>query len=739
MILIGDNPQLARDFYRKITLSFTKVYFETTAASLFKQAIALKPRFIILNFELLGESIYRLCRNLKDQDILANTPLILTNLPNEIDAKSRGLKAGADDVVTQPFDHVELLQRVKQQLRYQELQRLQQQQDESLHKTIKRQRVLSAVIERIRHSLDLDKIFWRTVEELHFSLKCDRAVIYRFNPDWSGDFVAEALSPQWRSVINNPSEAVEKIKANSASEADSDQCIIKLLDGKQNNKIKDTYLQENQGGIYQNKDATYRAVNDINSAGFSRCYIELLETFQAKAYVVVPIFLGDHLWGLLGIYQNDAPRQWQPQERDMLLQIASQLGIALQQAEMLRELRVAKEKAEAANKAKSLFLANISHELRTPLSSILGFAELLGNDPSLEPDQLDSVNCIYQSGKHLLDLINDVLSMSQIEAGKVTLNPETFELMHCLMSIKNILQIAANRKEINLVFQLDENLPEFVYFDQAKLRQILINLLSNAIKFTDIGEVALQVTCRVISESMSMLRFEVIDTGLGIPAAEQKVLFQAFQQTTSGRQSKQGTGLGLAISQSFVQKMGGEIKVESEVGHGSRFWFELPINHRDIFAAPKDELLDISPFGIVPTDTDGQNMPKVLIVEEHLAQRELLQVQLMGLDLQTEVTADSRAGLQCWRSWQPDLVLLNLRMPSVDGQSMIQEINQAIAANPEYKKPKIIVLTADVFYDQDLGEPSVACDDIIYKPVPSDRLLNTIQSHIKTGKGESNK
>ncbi|AFY39243.1 multi-sensor hybrid histidine kinase [[Leptolyngbya] sp. PCC 7376] len=730
MILIGDDPESSSDLYKKILQSSNDTCFETSQKEIFKQAIALKPQLIILNAELFGNAVYRLCVNLREQYPLINTSLILINVPNETVEKSRGFQSGANDVVTQPCDRLELFQRVKQQLSNVKLRQLQQQRNQSLKQTVKQQKALSVVIQRIRRSLDLESIFWSTASEIHYALNCDRVVIYRFNPDWSGNFVAEAVSSQWRSLIDDPNLAVEEIKSTSAKQADSGECIIQLLDGTKKSWIEDTYLQENKG-IYEKEGIPYRVADDVYKAGFSECYIELLETFQAKAYVVLPIFLGDRLWGLLGIYQNDAPRQWQTEEKEMLLQISSQLGIALQQAELITELRSAKEKADIANKAKSLFLARMSHELRTPLSSILGFAELLSVDPTLNEDQLDSITCISQSGKHLLDLINDVLSISQIEAGQITLNPDIFELTECLNSIKDIVQIAATQKDIKLTFHIDGSLPPYVYFDQAKLKQILINLLNNAIKFTDVGQVILQVSYRTTGKSSYFIRFEVIDTGLGIKAVEQKTLFRSFQQTTSGRQSKQGTGLGLAISQSFVQKMGGKIKVDSEAGEGSRFWFDLPLTE-EYASTEQQAQFTINDKDIQP-DKD-QTMTKVLVIEDHPIQRELLELQLIEMGFETKVTADGADGLECWRRWQPNIILLDLRMPSVDGSTVIQEIDQAIADNPEYTKPKIIVITADVFYAQENKDLSLNCDEIIYKPVKPKRLLSTINYHLKNSR-----
>lgn len=733
MILIGDNPQLTLDFYQDVIQGTANLAFAVNATEVFEQAIAREPDLIILNANLFGEAVYRLCINIKQHHQLTQALVIITNVNNEVENKSRGFRSGADDVITQPTDKFELSQRIKKQLSSQKLRQLQRRQNKSLKRTIKRQKALSFIISRIRRSLDLDSIFCSTASEIHYALTCDRVVIYRFNEDWSGKFVAEAVSPQWRSLLENPSPKDQEIKQTSARHADNGDCLIQLFEEERTDWVQDTYFQVTKGGIYKNNGVAYRAVDNIYQAGFSDCYLDLLETFQAKAYVVLPIFLGKRLWGLLGIYQNDGPRQWQPEEKEMLLQIASQLGIALQQANLLKELREAKEKAESASRAKGLFLANMSHELRTPLSAILGFSELLSNDPDLSVDQLDSLECIYRSGKYLLDLINDVLSLSQIEAGKLTLNPESFELSDSLNLIKNIVEIAATQKHLTLTFQLNHNLPRYIYLDRAKFKQILLNLLSNAIKFTETGEVTLRMEKRSLAYQQCGLYVEIIDTGPGIAPEEQAILFQSFQQTTSGRQSKQGTGLGLAISQSFVQIMGGQIQVESVLGQGSRFWFELPIEgdccqtdaltEADIHGQPSM----IAPKVSLEREADQQ--AKVLVIEDHPAQRELLQVQLEELGFLVAVADDGSQGIELWRSWQPDLILLDLRMPSVDGATVIQEINRAIAADVNYKQPKIIVITADIFYAQENLEELAGCDAIMYKPVNSEQLFKTINSY----------
>lgn len=242
-------------------------------------------------------------------------------------------------------------------------------------------------------------------------------------------------------------------------------------------------------------------------------------------------------------------------------------------------LERAKQEAELANQAKNTFLANINHELRTPLSIILSSSELISYDASLTQKQQDRLATINQSVQHLLDLINSVLEISKLEAEAETLDLETVSLKDLLRGLENMFYPQAAMKGLTLEFDYAADLPEWVTIDERKLRQVLINLLNNAIKFTKEGSVSLRVffAVRSISQTFPILRFEVEDTGVGIAPGEMDLLFKAFMQTESGRKSGKGTGLGLSISSHFVQLMGSELKVDSAVGMGTIFWFELPM------------------------------------------------------------------------------------------------------------------------------------------------------------------
>jgi PAS domain S-box-containing protein len=389
-----------------------------------------------------------------------------------------------------------------------------------------------------------------------------------------------------------------------------------------------------------------------------------------------------------------------------------------------RQLQQAKETAEAANRAKSAFLANMSHELRTPLNAILGFSEFVSRADNLTSDQRENLSIINRSGEHLLQIINDILEISKIEAGRSVLQEEIFDLPDLLHSVENILSMRAQQQGVEIVFDLAPDMPRSIRADQGKLRQILMNLLSNAIKFAPNGRVTL--SSRVDPANPKYLLFAVEDTGVGIAPEEIDLLFNTFSQTSSGKRAQQGTGLGLAISRAFVQLMGGEITANSQIGQGSRFEFNVlvsplsPHDTRPMGRAKQPRVLGLKPGQQAP---DGGPY-RMLVVEDVDANRLLIENVLGALGKPVGANESAACGfeirsarngqeaIELWKTWNPHLIWMDIRMPVMDGY----EAARYIKAQPEGHSTVIIAMTATAFEEDRLQTIALGFSDFVRKP-----------------------
>jgi signal transduction histidine kinase/DNA-binding response OmpR family regulator len=596
-----------------------------------------------------------------------------------------------------------------------------------------REKAINGIILRMRQTLNLDSIFNITTSELRQAVGCDRVLIYRFNSDWSGELVSESVAENWNTML--PARAKDPKLTKVA--VDEKNCVTTKLSSAEV-LSRDTYLKENQGGTLREKNS-FCCVSDIYAAGFDDCYLNLLEELQARAYIITPIFCKHQLWGLLAVYENDHPRNWQEAEIGIVTQIGNQLGVAVQQAELFaqtqqqaEELKVAKEAADAANRAKSEFLANMSHELRTPLNAILGFAQLMQQDQSLNPEHKRYIDIINSSGEHLLSLINDVLEMSKIEAGRTTLCETEFDLYKLLSSLAAMLQLKAQSKNLNLIFDYGDRLPHYIKTDENKLRQVLINLLGNAIKFTEQGSVTLRIRREEKLEennnAITNLWFEVEDTGPGIEPEEISNLFQAFQQTRAGQTAKEGTGLGLKISQKFVELMGGDIIVSSTLGKGSCFRFNIKVG-----LAQANPSIDLFNFDDVIGIAPGQNY-RILIVEDNATNRLLLSQILQNLGLEVQEAENGQIAIALWEQWQPDLIFMDMQMPVLDGYAATKQIRireKKLPPGQRLQPTKIIALTASAFSEQRRDTLAAGCDDFISKPFHRTEILEILSQHLQ--------
>jgi signal transduction histidine kinase/ligand-binding sensor domain-containing protein/CheY-like chemotaxis protein len=385
-----------------------------------------------------------------------------------------------------------------------------------------------------------------------------------------------------------------------------------------------------------------------------------------------------------------------------------------QEAERQRRL------ADQANQAKSAFLANMSHELRTPLNGILGFAQLMDRRPRRDPEDRQHLGTILRSGEHLLGLINEVLSLSKIEAGRVRLLEEAFDLDSLLRDLLAMLRVKAEAKGLWLRHEAAPGTTPAVLGDAGKLRQVLLNLLGNAVKFTDAGGVTLR-SAWVDGRA----RFEVEDTGQGIDAAELDSLFQPFAQTESGRKSKEGTGLGLAVSQKIVRLMGGEITVNSALGRGSIFRLEVTLPAAGAAAASVQPQHQRRVIGLAT----GQEPVRVLVVDDVADNRVLLASLLASVGFEVRTAASGEEGLAMWRTFKPHCVCMDKRMPGVDGLEATRRIRQE-EAERGLPRTKVVALSASALDHEREGILAAGCDDFVPKPFREAAVFDKLAQHL---------
>ena len=571
-----------------------------------------------------------------------------------------------------------------------------------------RERVVSRVIQQIHKTRDIAKIMATTTEEARTLLNCDRVLIYRFLPDWHREIAHESFGPELPALKQTP----------------------------QPKTWVDHYIQRHQGGRYRNGESAI--VSDIYESDYSDPHIRCFEQRAIRAFIVIPIFIGEKLWGLMGAYQHNTPRDWKFEDLSSLERITGQLGVAFQQAELLKQLKTAKDKADTANKAKGTFLANMSHELRTPLNAILGFSQLMHRDAATTPNQRETLNIINRSGAHLLSLINDVLEMSKIEAGSMVLHEEDFDLHALCDSVHEMFRLKASSKGLMLKLERDSSVPQYIHSDERKLRQILTNLISNSLKFTSQGSITLKMwrgeSIRLdpmtsLSNAPIRLWFSISDTGAGIDPSEMGQLFNAFTQSESGRLAQEGTGLGLPISQEFVKLMGGELTLESQINQGTQAQFSVvvpPVVGKVATPTHNQRVIAIAP---------GQPEYRLLVVEDRPENRILLTRLLECVGFSVRTAPHGQAAISQWQDWKPHLIWMDLKMPVMDGFEATRTIRtleaEAQGSNePSERETFILALTASAFEETRSLTLEAGFDDFIRKPFEEGLIFNKIAQYL---------
>ncbi len=564
---------------------------------------------------------------------------------------------------------------------------------------------------KIRQSLDPEVIFQTTAQQLSQVMRVSRCLIHQYVDSASPTvpFVAEyLLNDQVPSILDleipiegNPH--VQQLLAQNRAIASDDVYADPLLENAH----------------------------------------DLCQQIGLKSMLAVGTFYKGQPNGIIGLHQCDRQRHWTAEDIELIEAVANQMGIAIAQSQLLERerkqrqalelsnhaLQIAKQDAEEANQAKSRFLASMSHELRTPLNAILGYAQILVGDPELSSHYHQYVETILHSGDHLLNLINEVLDLAKVEAGRMVLDLETLHLPALLQSIQTLFLQSAQTKRVDFNLELGDGLPTYIITDVQKLRQILINLLGNALKFTQQGHVTLRVkleTMQPLQHGTDVyLTVQVEDTGIGIAPDEQAYIFNAFEQAPAGRNLSGSTGLGLSISQHFVSLLGGELHVSSQVGVGSTFYFTMPVQ-LDVHAVDATDTEQSLP--IIGIACDG-SPPKILIVDDEDTNRQLLLDALQPLGFEVLSATSGQQALSMWQHHHPELILLDLKLPDQSGHEVAQSLRKQEQAESRSPVPIVIISASALDHDR-IDAIATGCQAFLEKPIKIPNLLQTIAQHL---------
>lgn len=624
-----------------------------------------------------------------------------------------------------------------------------QQTEARLARQLAQQTALAKITERIRQSLELETILTIVTEEIKALLDGDRVIVFRVAHDAPSRIIAEAVSSDVPSVKGQQWE-------------------------------NETWSAEVLNLYWQGQP---RIVPDVMADAFTDCLINYARTSQIQSKIVAPILQEDHstdhhrwlskdhanrVWGILVVHACQTQRVWEESEAQFLQQVANQLAIAIQQIDLFQQLQQeleqrkqaqieltnrnydleqATQRANAASQTKSAFLANMSHEIRTPMNAILGFSELLQNNIT-DPAAKAYLQAIQSNGRILLTLINDILDLSKVEAGQLTIQYEAINFHALLLDIHNIFTHRAQEKELTLTLAIATTVPPCILMDEIRLRQILFNILGNAVKFTPKGgQVTIQVNGtrkhrpsqpQTNTEATSTQRGDndtydieiiVADTGIGISPEQQSIIFDAFHQA-QGQPERQygGTGLGLTITRRLMEMMGGTITVQSVVQQGSSFILnfvdvQIPIatkNCLDALTMPRGSLShqDTEPLPSL------QQLPplSVLVVDDVQSNLDLLASYFVDTPHHLWIADNGQQALQLAQQHRPDVILLDLVMPPPDGRTLLQHLRQDSAT----AQIPIILITASI-QEQEIEELQSLLQGFLRKPVTQQAIASQLQ------------
>lgn len=595
-----------------------------------------------------------------------------------------------------------------------------------LNRRAQRELILREITERILTFLELKRIFQVAVNEILPFLAVDRVAIYQFDQELQcrrGVFIAEAVHPDTDSLL---------------SVSIDDTCFDDALVAR--------YLKGH-----------HQVIDDVATAELEPCYRELLISLKIQSNLVVPLICGSRLWGLLCMHQSKRTRIWTEEDLQVVDHIARQLSIAIQQADLfakveaeLQEKKLAEERLIAVNeelastndqlarstRLKDEFLANMSHELRTPLNGILGMAESLQESiyGDISPNQRKALEEIDRSGNHLLELINDILDITKIEAGKLEVHLHPASITQLCHSCVSTIQRMAEAKSILLSSEIEPGLPPLL-LDERLLRQVLINLLSNAVKFTpEAGTVRLEVRLvrsAEVASGEATLELCVIDSGIGIDPEDQDKIFQPFVQIESGLNRQfTGSGLGLSIVKRILLAHGGDIGVQSSLGQGTRFRVQLPVTLVAEMVTDGSDRGTHKGDSAEPDSMAQTNLPSILLAEDSRVNRMIYSRYLAAKGYQVHEVVNGQEAIDFLQERVPSLLILDMSMPIVDGFAVLRMIRSS--DRPELATMPIIVLTALAMKGDREKCLAAGASEYLAKPVKLQQLDQTLRRILET-------